>query len=176
MHSHGLEVRSPKRVSLSWNQGACWTCFLWKLQGIIFSLPFPDSRAASLGFLASLPLPHLRSQYLIIFIKKKKNQSITDLWSCVIFRSAAKCISCTYSYCFVLVSLLSCVQLFCNPMDSSPLGFSVYGTCQARTLEWVAVSFSMHTHSSSVAYRPLQSVETSSLCYSWVLVSYPFYI
>ena len=31
---------------------------------------------------------------------------------------------------------------FCDPMDCSPLGSSVYGILQARILEWVAISFS----------------------------------
>ena len=35
----------------------------------------------------------------------------------------------------------SCLTLW-NPMDDSPLGFSVLGIVQARILEWVAVSFS----------------------------------
>ena len=30
----------------------------------------------------------------------------------------------------------------CNPMDCSTPGSSIYGTLQARTLEWVAMSFS----------------------------------
>ena len=30
----------------------------------------------------------------------------------------------------------------CNPMDCSPLGSSVHGISQARTLEWVSISFS----------------------------------
>ena len=30
----------------------------------------------------------------------------------------------------------------CDPVDCSPLGFSVHGILQARTLEWVAISFS----------------------------------
>ena len=37
-------------------------------------------------------------------------------------------------------SLQSCLTL-CNPIDGSPLGFSVPGILQARTLEWVAISF-----------------------------------
>ena len=37
-------------------------------------------------------------------------------------------------------SLQSCLTL-CDPMDFSPPGFSVHGTLQARTLEWVAISF-----------------------------------
>ena len=38
-------------------------------------------------------------------------------------------------------SLQSCPTL-CNPMDCSLPGFSVPGILQARTLEWVAISFS----------------------------------
>ena len=38
-------------------------------------------------------------------------------------------------------SLQSCPTL-CNPMDSSPAGSPVHGILQARTLEWVAISFS----------------------------------
>ena len=35
----------------------------------------------------------------------------------------------------------SCPTL-CDPVDGSPPGSSVPGTLQARTLEWVAISFS----------------------------------
>ena len=38
-------------------------------------------------------------------------------------------------------SLQSCPTL-CDPIDGSPLGSSVSGILQARTLEWVAISFS----------------------------------
>ena len=34
-----------------------------------------------------------------------------------------------------------CLTL-CDPMDCSPLGFSVHGIFQARVLEWVAIAFS----------------------------------
>ena len=37
--------------------------------------------------------------------------------------------------------LLSHIQLFCDPMDCSPPGSSVYGIPPARILEWVAISF-----------------------------------
>ena len=43
---------------------------------------------------------------------------------------------CTYA------CVLSRVQLFCNPMDCSPPGSSVYGILQARTLAWVVIPFS----------------------------------
>ena len=38
-------------------------------------------------------------------------------------------------------SLQSCPTL-CDPIDSSPPGFPIPGILQARTLEWVAISFS----------------------------------
>ena len=38
-------------------------------------------------------------------------------------------------------SLQSCPTL-CNPIDSSPPGSPVPGILQARTLEWIAISFS----------------------------------
>ena len=38
-------------------------------------------------------------------------------------------------------SLQSCLTL-CDPIDGSPPGSSVPGILQARTLEWVAISFS----------------------------------
>jgi len=37
----------------------------------------------------------------------------------------------------------SCPTL-CDPIDGSPPGSSIPGILQARTLEWVAISFSMH--------------------------------
>jgi len=49
-------------------------------------------------------------------------------WSCSAAAAAAK-------------SLQSCLTL-CDPIDSSPPGSSVPGILQARTLEWVAISFS----------------------------------
>ena len=40
-----------------------------------------------------------------------------------------------------LLSRFSCVRL-CDPRDSSPPGSAIPGILQARTLEWVAISFS----------------------------------
>ena len=40
-------------------------------------------------------------------------------------------------------SLQSCPTL-CDPIDGSPPGSLVPGILQARTLEWVAISFPMH--------------------------------
>ena len=49
----------------------------------------------------------------------------------------------TYYCCFAAAakSLQSCLTL-CDPIDGSPPGSPVPGILQARTLEWVAISFS----------------------------------
>ena len=49
-----------------------------------------------------------------------------------------KCLACTAA----AKSLQSCPTL-CNPIDGSPLGSPIPGILQARTLEWVAISFSI---------------------------------
>ena len=41
----------------------------------------------------------------------------------------------------VAKSLQSC-PILCDPIDGNPLGSPVPGISQARTLEWVAISFS----------------------------------
>ena len=46
-------------------------------------------------------------------------------------------------------SLQSCPTL-CNPIDGSPPGFTIPGILQARTLEWVAISFSKNNSSKKI--------------------------
>ena len=53
-----------------------------------------------------------------------------------------------FKYMYVLVAQ-SCPTL-CNPMYCSPLGSSVHGILQARTLEWFPISFS------NVSIYPIQ--------------------
>ena len=51
-------------------------------------------------------------------------------------------------------SLQSCLTL-CDPIDGSPPGSSVSGILQARTLEWVAISFSIECmHAKSLQSCP----------------------
>ena len=45
----------------------------------------------------------------------------------------------------LLLSLLQSCPTLCDPIDGSPPGFPVPGILQARTLEWVAISFSKCT-------------------------------
>ena len=55
------------------------------------------------------------------------------------YRTCTSCISCIG--CGSFKSLQSCLTL-CDPIDGSPPGSAVPGILQARTLEWVAISFS----------------------------------
>ena len=57
--------------------------------------------------------------------------------SAVMKRSAIDCAAAAAA----AKSRQSCPTL-CNPIDSSPPGSPVPGMLQARTLEWVAISFS----------------------------------
>ena len=57
----------------------------------------------------------------------------------LLFVCTHKCV-CVY-YAAAAKSLQSCPTL-CDPIDSSPQGSPVPGILQARTLEWVAISFS----------------------------------
>ena len=70
-------------------------------------------------------------------------------------------------------SLQSCLTL-CNPIDGSSPGSPVPGILQARTLEWVAISFSMHESekrksSRSVVSNPQRShgLQPSRLLHTW---------
>ena len=46
-----------------------------------------------------------------------------------------------YNYAAAAKSLQLCLTL-CDPIDGTPPGSTIPGILQARTLEWVAISFS----------------------------------
>ena len=50
--------------------------------------------------------------------------------------------SCSHSWVAAAAKSLQSCPTLCNPIDGSPPGFPVHGILQARTLEWVAISFS----------------------------------
>ena len=52
------------------------------------------------------------------------------------------CTTCQASLCYAMLSHFSRVRLCVTPIDGSPPGSPVPGILQARTLEWVAISFS----------------------------------
>ena len=71
----------------------------------------------------------------IPFCTKENTGKITQVVASPDFTSL------TWSAAAAVKSLQSCPTL-CDPIDGSPPGFPVPGILQARTLEWVAISFS----------------------------------
>ena len=86
-----------------------------------------------------------------IFFPPEDTQKINFLWETFMYfkKITMSFTSLILNIAAAAKSLQSCLTL-CNPIDSSPPGFSVPGTLQARTLEWIAISFSnacMHAKS-----------------------------
>ena len=71
----------------------------------------------------------MASPYQLIFFPQKQTQDFIQGYD-----TSPKRLSATKS-------LQSCLTL-CDPIDGSPPGSTVPGILQARTLEWVAISFS----------------------------------
>ena len=72
---------------------------------------------------------------------------------------------------------------FCDPMDCSPPGFSVYGFSQARILECIAISFSRgsspprnQTCISCTGRQTLYHWATEEVPYAWYIMSTSTYI
>ena len=67
----------------------------------------------------------------------------SDYYVLLLFYSSCPngCISAAAAAATAAKLLQSC-PILCNPIDGSPLGSTVPGILQARTLEWVAISFS----------------------------------
>ena len=63
--------------------------------------------------------------------KKKSHRKVLEPYMYIKMKAAA-----------VAAKLLQSCPTLCDPIDGSPLGSSVPGMLQARTLEWVAISFS----------------------------------
>ena len=88
------------------------------------------------GFLKKWLIPTLKSRkctrWAWYFILEGK-ETIKDFWGPVKRSPAAAAAA--------AASFQSCLTL-CNPVDGSPPGSAIPGILQARTLEWVAISFS----------------------------------
>ena len=57
-------------------------------------------------------------------------------------RASRKNLRCTAAAAAAAAKLLQSCPTLCDPIDGSPPGSPVPGILQARTLEWVAISFS----------------------------------
>ena len=96
-----------------------------------------------LHFLIRTPclfIPHLTCKYQLlsfaVFSLLLRSQPVGHCCCCSIAQSCLADIAAAAAK-----SIQSCLTL-CDPIDGSPPGFPVPGILQARTLEWVAISFS----------------------------------
>ena len=88
----------------------------------------------------------LLSCNLKLFPNKTLTKILFIIW---LLHPLLYCIESLNGHSMYAKSLQSCLTL-CDPIDSSPPGSSVPGILQARILEWVAISFSLSGHCSSV--------------------------
>ena len=78
-----------------------------------------------------------------IFSSAKRGRNLRVVNCLLCARLKAKCFVDIVLLNFKVVSKVKRTQLcptLCDPMDCSPLGSSVHGIFQTRTLEWVAIS------------------------------------
>ena len=106
---------------------------LLAVQGTLKSLLQHHSSKASILpcsalFTVQLSHPYMTTGKAIVLTRRTFVGKVTSLLFNMLSSAAAK-------------SLQSCLTL-CDPIDSSPPGSPIPGILQARTLEWVAISFS----------------------------------
>ena len=101
----------------------CLLSHVWLCNPIDYSPPL-SMEFSRQEYWSGLPFPSLGDQYHVSYISEKPRTSSAAAAAA----AAAK-------------SLQSCLTL-CDPIDGSPPGSPVPGILQARTQEWVAISFS----------------------------------
>ena len=77
-----------------------------------------------------------------LFTKQKWTHSLREWTSGCPREEGGKGIVSVGLMCAAAAKLLQSCPTLCDPIDGSPPGSSVPGILQARTLEWVAISFS----------------------------------
>ena len=102
------------------------------------SVNFPCSSFVFLG--------NFIPRYLILLVAMMSGiDSLISLsdFSLLVYRNESDfCVLETYIAAAAAAKLLQLCPILCNPIDSSPPGSPVPGILQARTLEWVAITFS----------------------------------
>ena len=84
---------------------------------------------------------------------------------CVCARACVRACVCVCVFARAPTQLLSCVWLFCDPMDCSPPGSSVHGTFRARIMKQVAIPFSRE----SSQPRDWTRISCVSCIHRWIL-------
>ena len=107
------------------DRGAWWAAVYGVAQSWTRLKRLSSSSSSNLGFLSRDKLICWKRKVELWFMY---SEVVTSLWKGKSAAASAK-------------SLQSCLTL-CDPIDGSPPGSPVPGILQARTLEWVAISFS----------------------------------
>ena len=128
-HYRGLECKSRKSRN-TWNNRQIWP-WITEWSRAKPNRVFPRERTGH----SKHPLPTTQARTLHMDITKWSKPKSDWLYS---LQPNMKKL---YAAAAAAKSLQSCPTL-CNPIDGSPPGFPVPGILQARTLEWVAISFS----------------------------------
>ena len=84
---------------------------------------------------------HLGCLYLSTLLCQSPVSSIFTPLLCLLLSLQLHYCPCSFAAAAAAKSLQSCPTL-CDPIDGSPPGSPIPGILQARTLEWVAISFS----------------------------------
>ena len=120
-----------------WLSGKESACQCWRHMGSIFgSERFPGKGNSSPFQFYCLGNPMDKSAWWATFLGVAKRWTQLSDWAQ--YRTHINWIAAAAA---AAKSLQLCLTL-CDPIDSSPLGSSVPGILQARTLEWVAIFFS----------------------------------
>ena len=77
------------------------------------------------------------------------------------------------NYAAAAAKLLQSCPTLCNPIDGSPSGSPIPGILQARTLEWVAISFS-NAWKWKVKGKSLSCVQLSATLWTAAYQAHPF--
>ena len=110
------------------------------------------ARITEEGFLSLLAIPW-NSAFRWVYISFSPLPFASLLFSAICKAFSDSCFATLHSFSFSSTSLLLLTHLppsscmctqSCNPMNCSLPGASVHGSLQARVLEWIAISFSMH--------------------------------
>ena len=115
------------------NQSSCYTT----------TLMIPSAVAPPQG-LGSIPRPPILApcnEHKLSGFQEDKTKRMTDVHKSITNPGKWLTANESTTYAAATKSLQSC-QALCNPVDGSPPGSAVPGILQARTLGWVAVSFS----------------------------------
>ena len=141
LQPHGLQ---PVRLLYLWNfpgKNAEVGCH-FLLLGIFPSQGSKLSLSHLLhGQVDSIPLaPPGYESSVTLFLQTEGSVQFSSVQSCLTLCNPMDCS--TPGFPAAAVKLLQSCPALCDPIDGTPPGSSIPGTLQARTLEWVAISFS----------------------------------